>query len=723
MERTVNPRRGATAAILARDALLVTLCIVPAGALGWGGTPHSELGEDIGQSFSPEVLKDRYPGYPFIERAPALRPFPIIPEIDLNRTAKFEGGDPRDDEVANVTYALREILHWNAMTEDDYDLVDNWGDYDWNVYSLGIDWIPAWPLGEITITHFWDADDALMNTVESPWFTDVYPNAWFKSKILWSRAIAAWAAGDKASAYMYLGHVLHLLVDQGLACHAHDDWHAIEDDAMEDWFYGEFATANLGYSWSKRSGPASGGTWPTPPGGLLVPLGTDQVISALTAAGSWADDPELMTASPYGLQQLFYLMYTVNQYGDFSPSDGAEGDSNDRLQWADYHDGIIAWENSDGEPLTDGGSETTINVNDAGDDDTNGNLSLILQVGWRAAWRAAPMLVDLFRKTVDNVPPLSDVVVSRADGAAVAEWNNSPVTVQITNATTDGARTDIGMPASGVWKLWGEVEGYAAPSDAPDGSIYWAIASEGTHAVKLMSTDMMGNVEGPERDFVVSVDLTPPEITLLGLRPNYLTSQDFVPLWSATDATSGVAEETAYLDGQLVLNAVPIDLSQMAGVHTLEVYAWDLAGNWRYETYRFEVWIDTATFALPTSVNSNSGGEGLMVFVEFPAPYDVGGIDVATSVLRASATIDLTAPFPVVDGFANIPGEVLTGVADRDRDGLGDRSIRFDRALFLAPLGGVAGDATAVVWGGLGESGTPRFVGYVAVSVFTPPRK
>jgi hypothetical protein len=725
--------------------LLLAALSVPTSALGWAGAVHSELGDDIGQAFSPEILQSNgVPGYPYITRTPGpppdLRRFAVIPEMDEIDYGVAEGGDPNDPDSTWVWYRIREIVLHNSREEDGYDLVSDWG-------ARG--WAPG-PYVDSTVTHFWDADVSVMNTVMSG-LGDTYPNAWVKAKIIWNWAIDAWAEARRANrttgtAWMYFAHVLHLVVDQGIPCHAHDDWHAPilgEEDTLEDWLWDCGGSLRLRYSWANRTRVIQcgddiptlrGDPWPEPPGSFPLLPSNDDVIAVLSGAGGWMDDPELLdagNAKVRNLQRLFFLMYTLNQYGDFSPSDDVDGDSTDVLHWANFWDGIIQWTNPTTYlPLTDGGSMGTIAVNDDDDDDTYGNLSLIQDVGYRHAWLVAPVLVDLFRKTVDDAPPVSDVVPTRADGAPMAEWNNSAVAVRITQATTDYGRAELGMPPSGVWKLWGQIQGpegdLGPPTEQPDDSITWTLSADGIYRVRPMSTDKMGNVETQDSDFDVRVDQTPPEVSVPDLRPNYLTSEDFVPLWTATDATSGIPEdgESAYLDGQLVPKGVPIDLSLMAGRHTLEVNVSDRAGNVTYVSYPFEVWIDTATSALPIVVNSKSGGEGLLVYVEFPAPYDVGAIQLDTCFLRPGGTIDLTAPFPVVGGYyGNVPGELLGGIADRDKDGLPERLIRFDRGRFLEAFGGVTGDVPAVVWGGLEPDGMPEFLGAVTVSVFTPPPK
>jgi hypothetical protein len=709
-------------------ALTVTV-IAPAAALGWGGSPHYDLAEDVGWSMSPaELQQHSVAGYPYIERTRVLRPIPIIPELDVMAVGKEEGGDPGDDDCAVVPYALWEIFKWNCGKEDDYDLVDDWGARGWD--------IPIWV--DCSVTHFWNLDYGVEYPVYGQ-LSEPYPNAWDKVKILWKDAIDEWAIGDKGSAYMYLGHVLHLVMDGGIPCHAHDDWHPynVNDDSLELWFTGDpndAAKSYMLYSWSGLGGR------PTPLGGVMTPLSNEEVLASLAQSdqvdSDWWDDTDLCTIDAYNLHPLFYLMYTVNQYGDFSPSDGYDGDWNDILGWCNYLDGVIPWQNAYGDPLTGTGSEDTIAVNDVDNENVNGNFDCILLSGWRAAVRAAPAVLDLFHRTVDDVAPVSTCFVMRADGKDVAEWNNSVLTVKITNAE-DGARA--GFPASGVWKRWGlcvDESGSAEPpavDPAPNDTPYWTIDTDGVFAIQLMSTDMMGNVEGPANDFVVKYDGTPPEIAFPDLRPNYLTSQDFVPLWDASDVTSGIDHVTGYLDGNMVDEGVPIDLALMAGTHRLTVYAWDKAGNCGIESYDFEVWIDTKTDALPVYLETKTRGGGMYVTIQFPAggpprrhhlpvpPYDVAAIDLSTCRLSVGATIDLEQQDPVTGAIVTLDGQLLTGVGDSNGDRIRDRMIRFNKAKFAAAVGGQTGDVQAVVWGGLLPDGTPRFIGYVTIPVFTTP--
>jgi hypothetical protein len=695
MRRYVHAFRRSLVGVLVATVLL--LC-PPAVAFGWAGWPHATLSDDTTWFLSPDERNARgFVGYPYINRVTAM---PVLPELDA-MGAWWAGSDPTADDPYLVEQQNKIWVAQNGMKEDDYDLLEDY----WES--------PPYPplFIDCTVTHFWDPEDdgGILNPVEGTW-PEVFPNSWTKVKILWVQALNFWQAGDLGSAYAYLGHCLHLVQDQGIPCHAKDDWHAISDDSMEDWFSDSAGRteADLMYSWTGRAG------LPEPPGGILFPLSNEEVLATTAAVGFV--DVDFIALLPYNVPQLFYLMYTVNQYGDFSPSDGYDGDASDPTGWADYTDPLILWQNDEGEPLTGAGSADTLDDNDPGDTNADGDYTDILNVGWRAVVRVSPAVIDLFRDTVDDVAPVTSFTVERVDGEDVVEWNNSPVTVTLTGAE-DGAKP--GWRPAGLWKVWGECGG-ETPSFVGD-TPYFAVNEDGKHLVKLLSTDMVGNTEGAANDFTVGVDLTPPEIAFPDLRPNYLTSQDFVPQWDATDATSGVASEMGYLDGRLVEEGVPIDLALMAGKHRLEVWVSDVATNMRYEYYDFEVWIDTETNANPVNLQTKTKGAGMMVTVEFPAPYDVGAVDLSTCRLSVGATIDLEQAHPVVGAIVTLDGTLLTGVGDHDADGIPDRMIRFNKAQFAEAVAGQTGDVQAVVWGGLLPDGTPRFIGAVTVPVFTTP--
>jgi hypothetical protein len=231
---------------------------------------------------------------------------------------------------------------------------------------------------------------------------------------------------------------------------------------------------------------------------------------------------------------------------------------------------------------------------------------------------------------------------------------------------------------------------------------------------------MFGNVE--RNDIEIALDLTPPEVSFPDMRPNYLTSQDLLASWEATDALSGVDSTVAYLDGVLVGNGELVDLALEAGRHTLEVYAYDVAGNMAYATYEFEVWIDATASSKPIKLNDKTSGGGMYVDVQFPAPYDVGALDPATQRLSVLGHVDLLLTPPVGGATAVLPGTNLSGVGDHNGDDIADRGIRFDKAAFATALGGQTGDIGSVVWGSLNTEGSPRYIATVMTTVFKAPK-
>ena len=599
-----------------------------------------------------------------------------------------------------------------------------------------------------TLHHFWMVSDGLD---DCPMGIAGMNNSWEMSQQLWVAAINAWHAGDLGWAYTQLGYAMHHVQDVTQPAHANDDTHAF-DDSFEEWFSGPAATAMYSWGWGPdATAPPPSDSIPDP----QLPADNSQLLNDIQNVYCWdgcgdsscgakvSDELEqwqgviLKDTTPvYNTQQFFYILYWADQIGNYFASDDEDGYSNDYdpIGWmGGYPDFPNVLHDEDGNAVSIHSWHGLVD-NDSdcggctdrcvfGECDADGDLSLIATWCYGAAFKASPALIDLFRRTVDHVPPVTTVETTRADGEPVVEWNNSIVTVRLTEAQ-DGSNGP-GARASGVWKRWGRCDG-EPPTIAPDPqqTPYWAINEDGEHHVELLSTDMCGNVEGDANDFTVKVDMTPPEITFPDLRPNYLTSENFIATWEATDATSGVASEYALLDDEReVTKGEVIDLAEMAGEHWLRVIAYDVAGNYADVFYYFEVWIDANSWAKPAKLNDKTSGNGMFVVVEFPEPYDVGLIDLTTCTLAVKGTLDLTESDPVVGETAELQGELLTGVGDHDKDGIPDRMIRFNKEQFANALGGQTGDVASVVRGGLLPDGTPRFIAVVTVPVFAPPDK
>ncbi|NLO36357.1 MAG: hypothetical protein GX112_08390 [Clostridiaceae bacterium] len=154
----------------------------------------------------------------------------------------------------------------------------------------------------VTQTHFWDADKSDDDLVDMIAVTYDVINSWQKAKIFWGMALGEYMSGDYVAAYEYLGHIAHLLADQSVPAHAHEDVHETETYEKE---YMLFSNTNCMLSGAEAY--------------ALQQLGPVEI--------------------PEGVNPLYYLFYTVNQIGDYYPCDESgteyEGDSDTRNGWMD----------------------------------------------------------------------------------------------------------------------------------------------------------------------------------------------------------------------------------------------------------------------------------------------------------------------------------------------------------------------------------------------------
>lgn len=188
---------------------------------------------------------------------------------------------------ARMLYSTPEInahasaIDSGAYHEDELDVV-------WDEYGIG---------GAcVTITHFWDADRGPDDLVDSV-FCDGY-NAWQKARILWGMAVGEYLSGDLGSAYHYLGHVSHLLMDMAVPTHAHEDMHPTSD-MYEDWL------------------------------GVTEATLTSSELNSLLALGP--------VEPPAPVHQLYWLFATTNQRADFYASEDYDGDAYDPDGWVDFN--------------------------------------------------------------------------------------------------------------------------------------------------------------------------------------------------------------------------------------------------------------------------------------------------------------------------------------------------------------------------------------------------
>lgn len=99
-------------------------------------------------------------------------------------------------------------------------------------------------------------------------------------------------------------------------------------------------------------------------------------------------------------------------------------------------------------------------------------------------------------------------------------------------------------------------------------------------------------------DATSSLDITPPDITIVSIPPEILLNTDFVFTFNATDDLSGVEVLKATLDGNPVSSGDTITLSEV-GDHLFRVEVTDKAGNPRVEEIGFKVVYDFGGFLSP----------------------------------------------------------------------------------------------------------------------------
>jgi hypothetical protein len=122
-------------------------------------------------------------------------------------------------------------------------------------------------------------------------------------------------------------------------------------------------------------------------------------------------------------------------------------------------------------------------------------------------------------------------------------------------------------------------------------------------------------------------------------------------------------------------------------------------------------------------INNKTKGSAMFCVVEFPAPYDVGLIDLTTSTLAVKGTLDLTQSDPIIGETAELQTQLLTGVGDHDLDGIPDRMLQFTKDQFVAALAGQTGNIMSIISGNLLQDEQPRFIANVTVPVFKSTKK
>ena len=448
-----------------------------------------------------------------------------------------------------------------------------------------------------TRNHFWTADDDLDECPEGIVGVD---NAWEVARSEWVNAVMDRARGDQLSAYFHLAAVMHLVEDMAQPAHTNSDLHGPTNrDSLEE--MGGYDLAEPWYSWTD---PAK-----TSPGRAFIPPSKTAIIQRVRDRTAWAgrdeffDDTLLRNPNdPYNTAQLFYIMYVTNQWANYFASDGESGDTTVRLGWVDYDAlgfpthlhryGVNVTPQSEG-ALDDneGGCNHPVSV--SGDEYCNydGDLFTIAKWGYKAATKGAGAVLNLFRRTIDFMPPVTTVVTTRDDAKPFVEdaWSASPVTVKLTDATDPYFIPGL-WNGTGVWTMYLAVNGQPAVSGLtfPITSMEKRFASSGKNVVQVRTTDNAGNTEG--RDIDVNVDVSKPLILFPGRRDWYRECESVTAAWAVVERDSGLEYSAGFIGPTAVTRNKPIPRYLLSmGQHTLSVTAKDKVGNTGSAQRTFEI--------------------------------------------------------------------------------------------------------------------------------------
>ncbi len=217
------------------------------------------------------------------------------------------------------------------------------------------------------------------------------------------------------------------------------------------------------------------------------------------------------------------------------------------------------------------------------------------------------------------------------------------------------------------------------------------VSAEGAgQLVSATATDQSGNTASAA--VTLNIDKTPPDISIdLPTTGPYLTSDLLTVSYSAADGLSGIDTVSANLGGTPMSNGQVINLSAMAGSHSLVTVAEDKAGNQRVSSVAFTVLIAAEVEVEPDTLNlaSRSGRNAVTVYIEFPDGYDAGLIDISSVKMEVNGTV-LTAQTKPTVGDDDDGDETAEEVV-----------VKFNRQALIEALGGKTGEVTVKVSGQL----------------------
>lgn len=192
---------------------------------------------------------------------------------------------------------------------------------------------------------------------------------------------------------------------------------------------------------------------------------------------------------------------------------------------------------------------------------------------------------------VDKTVPLQATLTGLPAG-----WVNTDVQITVGN-TIDPISNGV---SSGVKQVDYEVDG-VLQSNPGSGDCKITVTEEGTHNVVVRVLDMVGHT-GPDATAVIRIDRTPPEISVSGVEDKKVYYGAVSPIFSATDAGSGLTDCSATLKKDTA-SPIPFTSGMVInepGNYTLIVTASDKALNTVSQALQFDLTCPVAP-AQPTA--------------------------------------------------------------------------------------------------------------------------
>ena len=231
---------------------------------------------------------------------------------------------------------------------------------------------------------------------------------------------------------------------------------------------------------------------------------------------------------------------------------------------------------------------------------------------------------------VDNTPP--DVSISSPQNNSVV---HDTITIELSSSDLHPDKT------------WLSIDDIVVKSWSGDGDFTYdwdtTTTSDGQHSIVAYANDTVGNVGS--YDIVVTVDNTPPSVTITSPSNDSTVGTTFDVTWDASDTTTDIEKVEVYLNG--TLDAVYIKDVNMTNTHTfsglqpdqdyiVNITVYDSAGWSSYD------WIIVHTSGFFISITSPDDGEAFntsWVLVE----WDYGQLDTVTILLNGSVIATVPA--------------------------------------------------------------------------------